>query len=291
MTRLVSIFLLILAGCLQRPAVKPEKGPPPTPSISRPQLQKTFGTIWYSGAATLWIQYKNMNIVVDPLFADKGAVLPPGWDEKPGTSSTDALVRRDPLILPAVLPPMDYLFLTDLEPRHFGAPREPAIRLNMKIVAPPADITSLQRMGYINVKGLESGQRILLKKENAFLFASALGSKNPGTHAAVNAYLLEFDNGRNIFISGETVDQSALREFLYGLRDDGKEIDLAFIYAGGEQMSADIISLLNPKWALLLQRDSFTNAQFDEKRLEQLLKEQIFDGQLLFPKPGEQFPF
>lgn len=263
---------VILIGC-----PKATKIPPVAPPV-KPVFEKTFGEITYGGGATLLIEYKDIHILVDPLF-ESGALQKEG------------------------LPPLDYLLLTDCQPHHWS-PQTKDLRKNLKIIAPPEEIEPIESQGFTQAKGLSNGQRILLKKNDGFLFVTVLTSRNPATGRQVNGYLLEFDNGKNLFVSGETVDEAVIREFVYGLRDDGKQVELAFVYAGGlksknndtwqscnEPCAAMMIGLLQPRVAVLLQTDAPESARFNEDLLRSQLKEQIYYGGLYRPSPGDVIAF
>lgn len=280
---------------------KPTPLPPPE---SKPVFNKTFGAIRYVGLATLIIEYKNMNILIDPCFDSTGS-LGMNVNKLMASSESDRIMR---LIPPSfgvdALPPLDYLLLTDTQATHFGATARDKLRKSLKILGPPSILTQLTQSGFNQAKGLSSGQKLLLQKEGTSVFATALQSRNPVSGQVVNGYLLEFDNGRNIFISGEIVDLAVFREFLYGLRDDGKEIYMAFLYSGSlqtaddkalqsmdESMAAEVTGLLQPNFSVLLQTDSLNITQFQPAKFQEALANQIFSGTFFFPKSGDLIEF
>lgn len=69
-------------------------------------------------------------------------------------------------------------------------------------------------------KTLTPGKRILLKNGETFAFASAF---------ADGAYFFEFDNGRHVVVVTREVEEEPVRQFVYDIRDDGKEIHLALL--------------------------------------------------------------
>jgi len=300
--------VLVLTSCARigvKPAIEPgEPAPTPTPTTHPPTLEKTYGEIWYGGVAMLHIQYKDINIMVDPLFAGQGAAFSNYPKKLKGATRQGIVVRKDALPSFDKLPPADYLILTDLQPHHFGDPREPIIRKNMKVLAPTEAAQALINQGYSNVREMSAGQKLLLKKNGAFLFLTVVETLNSLNKTKVNGYLLEFDNGRNVFISGETSDANSLRSFLYNLRDDGKELHLAFLYGGGirseetdalqtadETALAEMASLLQPQIACLIETQSLSIMNFDEKKFRDILKEQLFFGSILIPQPGDKISF
>jgi hypothetical protein len=130
----------------------------------------------------------------------------------------------------------------------------------------------------------------MLKKDNAFLFVSGVQSKSP-SGIMVNGYLLEFDNGRNILVSGEIANLDVLRPFLYGLRDEGKEIHMVFLYNGAmnETTAAEILALFQPRLGVLF--SGVSGQKFSNELFQQSLKDQLFEGSVLTAKAGDVFPF
>jgi len=259
---------LLFSACAKTGVPKKEVGPLPLPP---PKLEKTFGSVHYLKDAALHIQYKTINLLIDP-----------------GEASLAAQNLKI----------MDYLLLTDAGPSHWGSGNEKRMRKNLKIMVPEDAASSLTQKGFQRVKGMEGGKRVLLKKDGGFLFVSSWRIQGSRGGPSVNGYLLEFDNGRNVFIGGETSNPDTLREFVYGIRDDGKELSLAFIYGSGngggrgcdEESCAEIMALLQPKIGVLVQADFFKEGS-RIKTFESKLEENIFEGRYLIPKPGERIPF
>lgn len=258
------------------------------------RLNKTFGDISFSGISTMLIQYKDISILIDP---QTSAIHESIEGMKRSKTSTLAMEK---------IPFLDYLILTDAEPLHFGGQVKSMVRSDIKIISPLDSVSTLASLGFKNVKSLEKGQKIMLKKGNNFLFVSAYPSKNPITGKTVSSYVLEFDNGRNILISGNVLSVDPLRECLYGLRDEGKEIQMAFIYSGSlpfksgnetkvqsfdEKGAADLIGLFQPTMAVVVQTDSLEEARFDKSVFSQALKDQIYDGHTAVASPSDSFPF
>ncbi len=247
------------AGCRTVPVA-----PPPPPPPTRPALDRTAGEAVLSGGS-IAITYKDLRIAVD--------------------LSPDALA--------AAAPTLDFLLVTSA-PRSWPA----GVRRDLKIVA-PSDVTGAARgAGFANAKALGTGSRLMLSKPGVFVFVTAVQARNPATAALVNGYLLEFDNGRNVFISGELVDLTAVREFVYGLRDDGKQLQLAFVNAakapigGGplrwpdEAGVAEMAALLGPKVAVITDRGGL-----DQVKLHDAFTNQIFDGGWYVAPALDRVPF
>jgi len=267
-TLFVCLFL-ILTSCVGPTTKQPIRVPPPEITF----LPKTFGDVHVAKGVPFSIQYKSIHIRIDSVF-------PIGESQKDKAFA-------------------DYLILTDLQSHHIDLKAQSSLRRDLKIISPVAAKTELTQWGFSKVKGLEEGQRVLLKKEGAYLFVNAVSDGN--TPSAMNAYLLEFDNGRNLFVSGEVKSADLFREFLYGLRDDGKEIDIAFLYhrtqradetsEGEENRMSDIISLLQPKIAVVMPSSKSGKIDINLSSLQNKLKDQLFYGDVYFSKSEDKISF
>jgi hypothetical protein len=252
--------LALLAGCRTVP-----KAPPAPPLAHPPALEKTFGSLATNPDGGLAILYKDLRIAVD------------------------APARA----LSATAPSLDFLLLTTA-----AKAWPPEVRRDLKVLAPADAAEAAKKAGFSNAKGLATGQRLMLSKAGAFLFVSAVQQRNPATGALVNGYLLEFDNGRNVFLSGDSVDLAPMREFVYGLRDDGKELHLAVVNAtkapaegralraADEALAAELASLLQPRVALIVDEGGV-----DAGKLKEAFGSQIFDGSWRVVSPTETVPF
>lgn len=162
---------------------------------------------------------------------------------------------------------------------------------DLKFVVSSSALRDIRSLGFGPSQGLESGTRILLKKDGTHVFSSAFRSKAPGGESEANAFLFEFDNGRNILITGERYDMTTLRNYLYSLRDDGKEIHFAFIYASDTANAASIISLFQPRTAFVLPGLPESKKRVDEAALRKALESEFFNGDLVLPEADNRFPF
>jgi L-ascorbate metabolism protein UlaG (beta-lactamase superfamily) len=295
--------VLFLTGC---PKVTKVVTPPmpPTGPVGPAKIEKTFGEVTYGGLATLIIQYKDIVLLVDPVF--EGVGLLGNVKSKLDTLRTPGQIQRTqaPALTMEGLPHVDYLLLTDSQPHHLGEKARKGLRKDLKIIASNEAVEALKKDGFTQSKGLSQVQRIMLKKNDAFLFVTVVQARNPANGELVNGYLLEFDNGRNLFISGEIVDEAVIRQFVYMLRDDGKQIDLAFMYGGGlrtmtdkvwqsagEDMCANFIGIIQPRVAYVVQAEGLDVASFDAAILKTKLQDQIFSGEMTVLKPGDKIPF
>jgi hypothetical protein len=234
-------FLLTLSlfGCA-RVGAPPPVAPPVPPPPAAPHFEKTFGSIQPLPNGGLAIQYKKIALLLDP---------------------------------PVAQPEVDYVLLTGADSRRWNSSVQVGLRKNVKILASSADAPIIQKQGFTQVKASGPGQRLLLKKEDGFLFVSA---------TAGQGYFLEFDNGKNIFVAGDVSNPDALREFVYALRDDGREIEIGFFQIGpGTDMAAlaSTIGLLQPKNAVLLREPGAKT--LDLPALHEHLKTEFFENPIV----------
>lgn len=240
-TRFAGIGLVVVAllgGCVSTGVKKPPM-PPPTPPP--PSLPNTFGTITLGNGGEVMLRYKTMTLVLNAVTVNPQA-------------------------------PFDYLLLS-------GDTSIPALlRKDQKILLPPEMETATRALGFTEVKALSNGQRLMLKKDGAFLFVSVVHT------AGKNAYLLEFDAGRNIFLSQGLSDSPSIREFVYALRDDGKEIHLGvFLNAPNTKAAGTLIALMQPQIPVL--------TTGDPAELKQIFAQEMYNGDVRFIHQGETIEF
>jgi hypothetical protein len=239
--------LLFLAAC-----AAPVKRPavPEPAATPAPGPEKTDGQLQTDVYGSILIDYKAIRIAVDPS----------------PTSSWDFST-------------VNYVLLTE------GAPGPFTARTDIKMMAPPPAVAALQRRGFTQVKGVSVGQRLYLKKNEAFLFVSAV-TAGQGEQMK-NGYLLEFDNGRNVFIGGRFGSVDPLREFVFSLRDDGKEIYLATVAADSDAVAAQETALLQPRFAFY---DPGARS-VDRKAVDKTLSDELYPGVFSVLKRGQSVPF
>lgn len=259
MRRLAALMLIaVAAGCRTVPVA------PRVPVPPRPALDRTFGTLGLSPGAGSVITYKNLRIAIDPSAAQ----------------------------LKSEAPQLDFLLLTG-----YAAEWPSAVRRDLKLLGTSETAQAAARAGFSNAKAIGSGQRLMLSKTGGFVFVSAVQARHPATGKLGNAYLLEFDNGRNVFIAGDMVDLAPLREFVYTLRDDGKELHLAVIETGpgkegetlrrpDEALAAEIASLLQPRIAVLTDAGGVSR-----EKLAEAFGSQILNGEWYVASTADEAPF
>jgi hypothetical protein len=236
-----SLFLLglVLTGCVSTGGKKPSA--PPPPPTTPPVLPKTFGTITFETGGAVVIRYKTITLVMNAVTVNPQS-------------------------------PFDYLLLTG------DAAIPTGLRKDQKILLTPEGETPARALGFNEVKALSNGQRLMLKKDGAFLFVSAVHT--PGK----NAYLLEFDAGRNVFISRGLNDSSSVRDFVYGLRDDGREIHVGlYLDAPDTDTAGKLITFMQPQIPVVNGGDAAA--------LKQIFAQEMYNGEVRFVRQGDTIEF
>jgi len=245
---LIGATLFFAMGCatVQKPTAPPEAKPPETRV-----LERTFGDIRVGDENSLLIEYKDMRLLIDP---------------SPSLSWDVATI--------------DYLLLTEADSDTAATLAMLIRRKNIKIMAPVSSVSALTQAGFTQVKGVSTGQRLYLKKDLGFLFAGAV------SHGTKNGYLLEFDNGRNVFVSGSLSSLDPLRQFVFSMRDDGHDVHVGLITARSDQMAAEAVALVQPQFSFYRSRKTP-----DRKLIDATLAEQLYDGVFSVLKPGQSVSF
>jgi len=248
------VFLTMAAGLLFQAGCHRKAVTPPLPPPLPPVVEKTFGDVEMDGSG-LALQYKGMRILIDPtpsLLSAQGGVA-------------------------------DFVLFTRAAAIPAGG-----FRPDQKVIGPGDGNAAATRAGLARYKVMAGGQRLMLSKDQAFAFVGGMKGRGAAGET-VNGYLLEFDNGRNIVVVGSFADASPVREFVYTLRDDGKEVQLGFFSIpapGGENGAAELAGLLQPRLAV------FTGGQkADSAALKAGLEAQIFNGEWRLAGPRERVAF
>jgi len=246
---LALVFVLTSCARVVAPPAPPVAPSPPSSAAPAPHFEKTFGSLQALPNGGLSVQYKKISLLIDPV---------------------------------AGAPDVDYVLLSGADARRWGSAVQADLRKNVKILCAPADAASVSQNGFAQVKALDAGSRILLKKEDGFLFVSA---------TAGQSYFLEFDNGKNIFVGGDIPSADSVRNFLYSLRDDGRSIEIGFFKIGpatDNTTLAQIIGLLQPKNAVLLREPNAKTPNLDA--LREQLKDEFFEDPIAVAG-NETMPF
>jgi hypothetical protein len=229
-------LVLFLSGCA-RVIAPPPSSPAALPPPPAPHFEKTFGSLLALPNGGLSVQYKTISLLIDP---------------------------------PSAPPKVDYVLLTGADVQRKCPLLLSTLRKDAKILCAPAAAPVISQAGFTQTKALAAGRRVLLKKQDGFLFASV---------TAGQSYFLEFDNGKNIFFGGDIPSADSVRDFLYSLRDDGRDIEIGFFQIGpstDEATLAQIIGLLQPKNAVLLRAAGAKNVNMDA--LREQLKTEFFEA-------------
>ncbi len=154
-----------------------------------------------------------------------------------------------------------------------------SIRYKSLVIAVDMDIDGVPR-----IKSAPGGKKSMLKQGHDFVFVSAV-SKN---------YLLEFDNGRNLFITGEAEAPESLREFVYDLRDEGKEIYAGLFFRRAQQNEtalAQLVGLMQPENAIVLRSPMIGLSPLHEPTLYKALRDEFYENPLAIVTDAREIPF
>lgn len=226
---------------------------PVAPPAGRPGFDRTLGAARVNGSA-LSLEYRRMRVLVDP---------------------TPEMIRDEAAAA-------DFILFTTAS----AIPAADGFRSGQKAVGPPDAAARAKGAGLTNFKPVSTGQRLMLSKNDAFAFLSAVAGKT-ASGRGTNGYLLEFDNGRNLVVMGPVADAAPVRQFVYGLRDDGKAVHLGFfsVAEGGEAAAAELAALVQPRYAV------FTGTPPDGSVLESALGAQMFAGEWYASGRRNEIPF
>jgi|GEM_PF-3775373 len=249
----VIICLFLIPACtptIKKPAIEDHKIPPAL-------FDKTYGQLIILSQGGVAIQYKGMQIVVDPNLA----------------SEMDFSLT-------------DYLLFTGRTPlSHMRI----HVRPDIKIICPDWIKSTFMKSGLRYVKSLSDGQTLLLQKETYHAFLKGVTLSPAGLNGNLTAYFLEFDSGRTFFLDPGAISADELRDFLYGVRDDGKEIHIALHMIAEKTQNSllDKIALLQPRLALI----SGDEIPIDLSLVKARLKEELFEGTVFQLRPSQVIRF
>jgi glyoxylase-like metal-dependent hydrolase (beta-lactamase superfamily II) len=176
---------------------------------------RTQGSIFFVGNATVILRYAGFTILTDPNFLHRGDHVHLGY-------GMVAARRTDPALELEALPPIDFVLLSHMHEDHFDREVERKLDRSLPIVTTPHAAAELASKGFRAAKALNSWEPLTVTKGDARVRVRAM----PGAHASgviakmlppVMGSLLEFENSRGqvafrIYITGDTVFTDDLKE-------------------------------------------------------------------------------
>lgn len=245
------IGVVLIFGCIRSVS-------PPAPVFPKPAAEDNSLPGSVVGGNDLLIQYKSLAIKIENSQSIKLS----------SSSSKD----------------IDFHVFTSSSPFNIQG------NIDEKIFLPANLIDSIRKIGFRNVKELPIQRKILLKKEGVFVFFSAFIGFDDNKHVCYGL-LFECDNGKNILVIDGNAQEDSLREFLYSMRDDGKEVDLLIEIADRIDSQCSLEKLFQPKRTLILPR-SMDLPNGNQLKFDQCTSDiQLFEGkrELLIPSHYYRF--
>jgi hypothetical protein len=93
-------------------------------------------------------------------------------------------------------------------------------------------------------------------------------------------------------VGGLATDMAPLREFVYSLRDDGRELYLTFLPGTDAAIVAEQTALLQPQFTFSLPpMNDDKKTRLDLKAVKKALTEQLYNGVFAPAEPGKKIPF
>lgn len=156
--------------------------------------------------ATLRIQYNKKHILLDPFLSAKG-VMPAFAGISPNPTV------ELPIPAAEVIEGTDLVLITHLHPDHFDEPAQEALPKFLPVICAPVDQPNIEGKGFTNVTAL----REPIEWEGIIIEATFAqhGTGDWLTRMGhVTGFLLSAPNRPSIYIAGDTVLTSEVRDFL-----------------------------------------------------------------------------
>ncbi|MFL6708788.1 MAG: MBL fold metallo-hydrolase [Massilia sp.] len=310
--RCIIVLLLLLTGCA-RPALS--QSPPVTPTTPATPATDTLrlalpasataaeerASIEFIGTATVLIRFGGITILTDPNFLHKGEKVHLGY----GLTSTRL---TDPAIDFDKLPPVDLVLLSHMHEDHFDRLVQQKLARAVPIVTNARAASPLRELGFTQVTGLRTWQRIDLVKGGTTMSATSMpGRHGPAGVAAllptVMGTMLDMRDGRGrsyrIYISGDTMVTDDIAEIPRRFPD----IDLAVLHLGGTRLlglvtvtmdakqGVRMLKLIAPRHAIPIHYDDYDVFKSPLSDFQRAVAEAGLSDKLSYLARGESYDF
>lgn len=200
------------------------------------------GSIFFVGTATVILRYAGFTILTDPNFLHAGDHVHLGY-------GLTAERLTNPAIDIEQLPPLDLCVLSHLHGDHFDRIAEQRLNKHLPIITTPHAGSALARKGFISPIGIDTWDRVVVRKANATLCITATPAQHgpTGLHyllPPVMGSVLEFkpSDGRTalrLYITGDTI----LTEHLADVPRRYPDIDLMLLHLGGTRILGVLLTM------------------------------------------------
>lgn len=239
------------------------EGPAVAPS------DRTRGSVYFVGNATVIIRYAGFTILTEPNFLHRGDHVHLGY----GMTATR---RTEPAITMEELPSLDFVLLSHMHEDHFDREVERKLDRKLPIITTPHAAADLVSKGFRAAKALNTWEPLIVTKGEARVRVRAM----PGAHGSgvvakmlppVMGSLLEFEDSRGevafcLYITGDTMLIDELEEIGRRFPD----IDLALLHLGGTMFyglmmitmdpaqGIEVLKMVKPRTAIPIHYDDYT---------------------------------
>ena len=166
--------------------------------------------------ATLWLEYAGMRLLVDPMFAEKGANPP-----IPGTPN---MFRRNPLVSlpdqPNTWSSPDGILVTHLHPDHWDRAAAGVLSSDIPLWCQPGDGARLTEDGFTRVTEV-STPAAAVEHITITLTGGRHGTGEIGRRMGrVSGFILQAPGEPTVYIAGDTIWCEEVREALVAHKPD-----------------------------------------------------------------------
>jgi L-ascorbate metabolism protein UlaG (beta-lactamase superfamily) len=217
-----------------------------------PAPDRSTGSIFFIGNATVLLRYAGFTILTDPTFIHRHEQVPLGYGLHTTRLTNPAIEIRE-------LPPLDLIVLSHFHGDHFDQVAERELEKSVPIVTTPEAVHELGQRGFGHTYPLDPWASMTVAKGDAHLRITAM----PGRHGPpladlvlpdVMGSLLEFASPAEtslfrLYITGDTLVIDDLQE----IPRRYPEIDLALLHLGGTRVLGILVTMDGKQGVQLMQ--------------------------------------
>jgi L-ascorbate metabolism protein UlaG (beta-lactamase superfamily) len=212
------------------------------PAPQAATLERTKGSIFFVGTATVILRYADFTILTDPNFLHAGRHVHLGYGLTAERLTNPAIDIED-------LPPLDFCVLSHYHGDHFDQVAQEKLQKDLPIITTQHASSELQQKGFTATIPLETWESAVVNKGEASVRITSMpGKHGPDVVEAllpeVMGSMLEFQNGSGetafrLYITGDTVVYDDLKEIPQRYPD----INLALFHLGGTRIMGMLLTM------------------------------------------------